>query len=126
MLNMRKMLRNSTRTRYRIYSGSLLFFVAYLCLICLANPAIADVTWSGSVSPADPTTWTGERIYGTYAYIGRYGDGTINVTGDSDISSYRALIGDALGATGTATVDGPVPHGRTVVSSLSAKAAWGC
>ena len=105
MSNGLKVLRNSTRTRYRVAGGSSLILVAYLCLVCFANPSIADVTCSGDVTPSDPESWTG-GLLGTTASIGGDGVGTVSVTGQSDIFSRRILIGRDASATGTATVDG--------------------
>jgi len=47
----------------------------------LASSASADVTTTGDVDPADPTTWT----VATYAYIGKTGAGTVAANGGSDL-----------------------------------------
>ena len=53
------------------------------------NTSLAEITWSGDLDPADPTTWTSD----TNAFIGNIASGTLNITSDSDISSKNGFIG---------------------------------
>ncbi len=68
----------------------------------LAGPAGAEILWSGNVDPSDPSTWDSS----VYAYIGKYGNGTMSITGGSDVIDYRGTIGTNLSSTGVVTVDG--------------------
>lgn len=80
-------------------SGLLL---AYLWLFILPGPARAAITWTGSVGPGDPTTWTSS----TYAHIGGASDGTIAVSGGSGLLSRNGFLGPHAGASGEVTVTG--------------------
>ena len=76
--------------------------VVCLCLFCFPNPARAGIGWSGDLDPADPTTWTS----GTSAFIGKTGDGTLNIMGGSAVSNGYGRIGFTFGVTGLVTVSG--------------------
>ncbi len=68
-----------------------------------ANPAVAEIVTTGDVVPAtDPATWTSS----TMAYIGKTGNGTMNITSGSDVSDWYGRIGYDPGSTGEVTVDG--------------------
>jgi T5SS/PEP-CTERM-associated repeat protein/autotransporter-associated beta strand protein len=69
-------------------------------LLGLASPLQAAITWTGDISPADPTTWT----YNTYGYIGNTSTGTIIVDGASVLQSFCGYIGYNSGSSGTVTV----------------------
>ena len=79
-----------------------LILVVFLCLFCVARPVRADVTWSGDVVPADPTTWDDR----TEGYIGKIGTGTMNITDGSVVLDSYGYIGYETGSTGEVTVDG--------------------
>ena len=76
--------------------------VCCLCLLLCASSAFTQITWTGDVYPANPTSWSLD----TTAYVGRTGTGTLNVPSDEGLSSKTAYIGDDSGASGTVTVDG--------------------
>ena len=83
------------------HACSSLIVVVYLCLCCFAQPVRAAISWSGSVQPDDPTTWTS----GTNGYIGKTGSGTLNITGGSDVLDRIGYIGYRSYATGEVTED---------------------
>ena len=64
--------------------------------------AHAQITYSGNLSPADPTTWTST----TDTYVGFTSDGTLTIAGGSTLPSQHATLGFAQGVNGTVTVDG--------------------
>jgi len=57
--------------------------VGCLGLLLWASPAWAGVTWTGDISPADPTTWT----LATDGYVGWFSTGTLDITGGGAVSS---------------------------------------
>ena len=66
-----------------------------LC-VSVVVPAGADITWTGSLSPADPTTWDPD----TWAYIGKYTPGgTLSITGGSVVDDLYGYIADGAGTT---------------------------
>lgn len=75
--------------------------VVVVC-VSLVSSALAAITVTGDIDPADPATWTTS----THAYIGKSGTGTLAVNGGSDILSQYVDIGMYSGSVGTATVDG--------------------
>ena len=80
---------------------SSLILVVCLCLFCFTQPARAAVVWSGDIDPDDPTTWTSS----TYSFIGKYSNGTLNITDGSNVLSKYGHIGGRF-STGEVTVDG--------------------
>ncbi len=68
----------------------------------LASPAEAGISWSGDVIPSDPSTWTST----TWGFIGDTGNGTMGITGGSDVIDELGNIGYGSGSTGVVTVDG--------------------
>ena len=76
--------------------------VTCLTLFCFANPARAGIATTGDVDPADPGIWDGD----TTAYIGKTGNGTMDITSGSDVLDMYGYIGRSSGSTGEVTVDG--------------------
>ncbi len=85
-------------------AGSLLLLMVCMGLFFLIDPAVAEITWSGDVDPADPASWTING--GTVAYVGKTGHGTVNITGGDAIASWNSYIGYEPGSTGEVTVSG--------------------
>ena len=77
-------------------------WVCCLGLLLCISPARAGITWTGDVTPGDPTNWTSS----TDGRIGDTGVGTIDVTSGSSLLNDDAYVGYAAGATGTVTIDG--------------------
>ena len=66
--------------------------------VCAAQ---AGISWSGSLNPGNPTTWTTS----TTGYIGWYSTGTLDITGGSSLEIFKGYLGYApytSGANGTA------------------------
>ena len=76
--------------------------IVFLCLVCFASPTHAGIATTGDVDPAEPATWTS----GTTGYIGKTTSGTMDITTDSDVLSWRGYIGNSSDSTGEVTVDG--------------------
>ncbi|MBN2024145.1 MAG: PEP-CTERM sorting domain-containing protein [Pirellulales bacterium] len=72
------------------------------CGLLLVEPALALVTTTGNVQPADPKTWTNV----TTAYIGKTADGALAITERDKVTSSTARLGWDPGATGAVSVDG--------------------
>lgn len=74
------------------------------CLVALsmAGLARAGVTTTGSVSPADPSTWTSTQT----AHVGQSAAGTMTVNGGDDILVKNLYLGRYSTGDGTVTVDG--------------------
>lgn len=71
--------------------------------LCVST-ARGEISWSGHVSPDDPTTWTPEHGVS----IGSYSDGTLEITNGATVSNGSAGIGsDYFRSTGVVTVSGP-------------------
>jgi T5SS/PEP-CTERM-associated repeat protein len=68
----------------------------------LAVPVPAEITWSGDVIPSDPSTWDSS----TLGIIGNTSNGTMAITGGSDVLDHVGYIGSEAGSTGAVTVDG--------------------
>ncbi len=68
----------------------------------LVGPVLAEISWLGDVVPSDPSTWDS----GTIGYIGDTGNGTMGITGGSDVIDEFGWIGYWSGSTGEVTVDG--------------------
>jgi T5SS/PEP-CTERM-associated repeat protein len=83
-------------------AASSLILVVCLCLFYFAQPVRADITWSGDIDPADPTTWDAS----TLGFIGKTGTGTLNITDGSDVLDNYGYIGYESGSTGEVTVVG--------------------
>ncbi len=79
---------------------ALVITYAILLSTMVCRPVPAAITWTGSIDPSDPTTWTSS----TATYIGKTGDGTITVDGGSELLSGIIYVG--YGGTGQVTVDG--------------------
>jgi T5SS/PEP-CTERM-associated repeat protein len=62
----------------------------------------AALTYSGDVSPADPSTWTSS----TRAYVGKTASGSLTVDDGSGVVSAWGYLGHEAGSTGTVIVDG--------------------
>ena len=72
-------------------------------LLCYwSHPTHAAITWSGNVTPDDPSTWTST----TTARIANTADGTMDITDGSDVVSQSASIGLEAGSSGIVNVDG--------------------
>lgn len=82
------------------WSGSVVC-AAVLCVF-LVSVAIASVTTTGNVDPADPTTWDSS----TDAYVGNSANGTLTVDNGDDIEAHIVNIGYGAGVTGEATITG--------------------
>ena len=71
----------------------------------MAMGSVASV-WGGIIANDDVsptiTTW----VSSTYGYVGKTGDGSLTVDGDSDLESRNCYISHAPGLTGAVTVDG--------------------
>ena len=65
-------------------------FLQSVCLVVVTSPLYAEITWTGEIDPADPTTWT----YGTG---GKVDVGSIMVTDGSDLYSNWVHLGTQLG-----------------------------
>ena len=81
---------------------SSLILLVCLGLLCLTAPAVAEVTWSGDLDPADPTTWTSS----TDGYVGNTGEGMVQIENGSGIESMYGYIGRESSSIGEVTVDG--------------------
>ncbi|MBN1853128.1 MAG: hypothetical protein JW829_10410 [Pirellulales bacterium] len=84
------------------WKQSLTAVAATTILITTASIARADITWSGDLDPADPTTWTSDTV----GCVGNIADGTLTIDGDSDLLTRQGEIGDKAGVTGEVNVDG--------------------
>jgi T5SS/PEP-CTERM-associated repeat protein len=62
----------------------------------------AAITYSGDVTPADPSTWSST----TTPIIGGTASGSLAINGGSVLASDYALIGNSVTGNGTVTVDG--------------------
>jgi T5SS/PEP-CTERM-associated repeat protein len=83
---------------------AMLRLIIIAATIALPLPAsFAAISSIGDVSPANPGTWTTS----TFAYIGNTGVGSVVVNSGSSLNSSVANLGNAPGAIGTVTVDGP-------------------
>ena len=76
--------------------------VGFIIMTSLATPAGAGISWSGHVTPSDPSTWDSS----TRGYIGNFLDGTMDITAGSDVIDDYGFIGSYPGVTGAVTVDG--------------------
>jgi len=76
--------------------------VASLCVCFISGSVLATITWSGDVDPADPSTWDSS----TTGIVGNTGDGTMDITGGSDVIDEYGIIGYDADTTGAVTVDG--------------------
>jgi T5SS/PEP-CTERM-associated repeat protein len=69
----------------------------------ITNTVHAAFVVSGDVTPTtDPSNWTNS----TYVNIGNTSYGSLQVDGDSDLTSFSARIGNQLGSTGVTTISG--------------------
>jgi len=80
---------------------SSLVLVVCLTLLCFTNPTYAEISTTGDVTPDPTTTTSGDDLY-----VGNTGDGSLNITNDSDVVNNGGFIGYNFGSTGTVTVDG--------------------
>jgi T5SS/PEP-CTERM-associated repeat protein len=79
-----------------------LFVMFFLCFLLQESISVAEIIFSGDITPNDPETWTSSFK----VYIGNTSEGSISVNGDSDLISGFSYIGyDDLG-NGTVTVTG--------------------
>jgi T5SS/PEP-CTERM-associated repeat protein len=79
-------------------------FLAALFFASQHFAARAAVVLDGDVDANNPDAWIwpNERV----GYVGKYGEGTIDVTDGSGLESEDTYIGYALGSTGRVSVDG--------------------
>ena len=75
-------------------------FFASLSLLSRLDATVAAITWTGSVSPVDPNTWTSATV----GYVGETANGTITVSGGSDLVSSRVDIAFAYKSVGQVNV----------------------
>ncbi len=68
----------------------------------MSSVCYAEITWSGDVGPANPSTWDSS----TTGYIGIFGSGTMDISSGSDVTDKDGYIGYYSGSTGAVTVDG--------------------
>jgi len=94
--------RISNAYQRRWIASLLLSLVACVCLFCHIQPAIAAITWSGDVDPDDPTTWNSS----TDSFIGKTGQGTMEITGGDMVVNDVGTIGRRAGSIGEVTVAG--------------------
>ncbi|HBO44725.1 MAG TPA: hypothetical protein DD670_12510 [Planctomycetaceae bacterium] len=85
--------------RFRLF---LAVFFASLALLGRLDATVAAITWTGSISPADPNAWTSS----TLGYVGETANGTLAVSGGSDLLSDRVSIASAHSTVGQVTVNG--------------------
>lgn len=76
--------------------------LVFIFVLSLLSVSQAAITTTGNVDPADPSTWTSN----TTAYIGETGNGTMGITGGSDVIDKFGYVGFDDGSTGVITVDG--------------------
>ncbi len=81
-----------------------------LLVLVMSNIASASILWSGDVDPSDPSIWDSS----TPGKIGNTGNGTLSITGGSDVINGYGIIGERSGSTGAVTVDG---SGSTWINS---------
>ena len=67
-----------------------------------ASIARSDVTWSGDLDPADPTTWTTAGN----GYVGKTEAGSLTIDGGSGVLAYECYMGYDAGVNGDMTVTG--------------------
>ena len=92
--------------------GQIEIITAFIIIVTsLVSPVRAEILWSGDVDPSDPSTWDSS----TWGYIGKIGNGTMHITGGSDVLDYHGYIAYSSGSTGEVTVDGA---GSTWTNSL--------
>lgn len=92
-------------TRFQISPAAVIvssLLVFAFSILPSSQPAFAEITWSGSIDPEDPTSWT----RGTQAVIGKTGEGNLTVEGDSDLLTLTGCIGFDYDSTGSATISG--------------------
>jgi T5SS/PEP-CTERM-associated repeat protein len=82
--------------------GLSLIVIFNMSLFALALPARGEIITTGSLEPADPSTWKSTM----FGYVGRNGNGTMEITGGSEISGNHNYIGVESGDKGKVTVDG--------------------
>ena len=80
----------------------LVFLLAAVAFLAATHPAIAAITWSGNVSPSDPTTWTDSNSI----TIGVKSLGTLEISDDSDLITAACKIGSYSTATGYVSING--------------------
>lgn len=74
-----------------------------VCIFLLGVSSVQSaITTTGNVNPANPATWT----LSTSAYIGQTANGTVTVSGGSDILSDHSHIGHGSGTQGRLTITG--------------------
>lgn len=75
-------------------------------LVCVCAMSVragsGTVTWSGGISPDDPTEWTSTNSVD----IGQTSNGTVTVSGGAALDSYYSYIGSSSGVTGAVEVTG--------------------
>ncbi len=80
----------------------LLSFLAALAIAAPLSSTCAAFTTYGSITPADPTTWTNA----TYCAIGYNAAGTLTANSGDNLLSYRCFLGYGSGTPGMAIIDG--------------------
>lgn len=81
---------------------TLVLFPVVALVASVFEQARGNISWTGDIDPADPTTWTS----GTVGYIGKTFDGSLTVDADSDLLSRSGYLGHEHGSTGQVTVEG--------------------
>ena len=74
----------------------------FFYLLWMASQADAAIVVTGDVDPTDPATWTSS----TFGYVGKTGNGEINITGGSELLNSYGYVGYESSASGQITVDG--------------------
>ena len=86
----------------RRHHALLCILLATLCFAVQLPTALAGISYTGDLDPADPADWNSS----TYGYVGKTADGSLTVDLDSDLSSHSGYIGYEDTATGQVTVTG--------------------
>jgi len=87
--------------RHRMISCLSLVFISCGMMLCVCQPASADILASGDVTP-DVNTWDAT----TAGYVGYSSDATLTVDNGSDLLADTFMIARNSGVTGVATVTG--------------------
>ncbi len=89
-------------TTIRFSTYAVLTLVLCVILVGFTQPTHAAITTTGDIDPDDPGTWTSD-IDG---YIGKTGNGTLDINAGSDISTGYGYIGYGAGVSGTVMLEG--------------------
>ncbi len=100
MLNVRNEARKMLKKSSPVYGITLLSNI----ILALCSISRAEISWSGDIDPADPTTW--RFSYGTGQYIGKTGSGILNITNGSNVAGSRGITGYESAAQGEVNITG--------------------